>query len=85
MQDADRFPATEAAAYLSSHGISAEIHQRALGAEDVASALCGAVELLRARYLVMGAYGHSRLREAVLGGATRHMLESSPVPLVMTH
>lgn len=85
VQDADRFPATDAAAYLSRHGISAEIHQRALGTEDVASALCGAVQLLRARYLVMGAYGHSRLREAVLGGATRHMLESSPVPLVMTH
>ena len=47
--------------------------------------LCGVVQLLRARYLVMGAYGHSRLREAVLGGATRYMLESSPVPLVMTH
>ena len=35
--------------------------------------------------LVMGAYGHSRLREAVLGGATRHMLEKATAPVLMAH
>lgn len=38
-----------------------------------------------ASLLVMGAYGHSRLREAVLGGATRRMLEQSEVPLLLAH
>ena len=35
--------------------------------------------------LVMGAYGHSRLREAILGGATRNMLEQAKVPVFMAH
>jgi nucleotide-binding universal stress UspA family protein len=35
--------------------------------------------------MVMGAYGHSRFREAILGGATRDLLEKSTVPLLMAH
>jgi nucleotide-binding universal stress UspA family protein len=35
--------------------------------------------------LVMGAYGHSRLRESILGGATREMLEAATVPVLMVH
>ena len=35
--------------------------------------------------MVMGAYGHSRLREAVLGGATRAMLEGTMIPVLMAH
>jgi len=35
--------------------------------------------------LVMGAYGHSRLREAIFGGATRDMMEDCQVPLLLAH
>ena len=35
--------------------------------------------------IVMGAYGHSRMREAILGGATRDMLEGAELPLLMAH
>ncbi|WP_367828626.1 universal stress protein [Ketogulonicigenium vulgare] len=35
--------------------------------------------------LVMGAYGHSRLRQAVLGGTTRSMLNEMPLPVLMSH
>lgn len=35
--------------------------------------------------IVMGAYGHSRLRESILGGATRHMLERASLPVMMSH
>jgi nucleotide-binding universal stress UspA family protein len=35
--------------------------------------------------LVMGAYGHSRFREAILGGATRDMLEKAEVPVFLAH
>ena len=35
--------------------------------------------------VVMGAYSHSRLRQLILGGVTRHMLGSAPVPLLMSH
>lgn len=38
-----------------------------------------------AQMVVMGAYGHSRFREAIMGGATRHMLELAEVPVLMTH
>ncbi|HMB12895.1 MAG TPA: universal stress protein, partial [Roseovarius sp.] len=35
--------------------------------------------------VVMGAYGHSRFREAIFGGATRYMLEKSNLPVFMAH
>jgi nucleotide-binding universal stress UspA family protein len=35
--------------------------------------------------IVMGAYGHSRVREMVLGGATRHLLQHMTVPVLMSH
>ena len=38
-----------------------------------------------ANLIVMGAYGHSRFREAILGGATRNMLENADVPVLMAH
>ncbi len=38
-----------------------------------------------AELIVMGAYGHSRFRESILGGATRNMLEHAKVPVVMAH
>jgi nucleotide-binding universal stress UspA family protein len=40
---------------------------------------------MAADLIVMGAYGHSRLREVVLGGATRKMLEAMTVPTLMSH
>ena len=40
---------------------------------------------MSADHIVMGAYGHSRVREWILGGATREMLETSDVPILMAH
>jgi nucleotide-binding universal stress UspA family protein len=40
---------------------------------------------MNADLLVMGAYGHSRFREAILGGATRNMLEQAEVPVFLAH
>jgi len=42
-------------------------------------------EDMQADLLVMGAYGHSRFREALLGGATRDMLERAEIPVMMHH
>ncbi|MGE5722584.1 MAG: universal stress protein [Sphingomonadales bacterium] len=78
----------EAAAYLSRHDIHAEVSLVARFKDDKSSigdmiaTICGNEN---AAYCVMGAYGHSRLREAVLGGVTRHMLGCSTVPLVLAH
>ena len=38
-----------------------------------------------ANWMVMGAYGHSRIREFLLGGATRHVLANATLPVLMSH
>ena len=79
------FPATDAARYLARHGIEAELHGWPAEGRSTAEALNTAADRLSAAYAVMGAYGHTRLREAVLGGATRDMLHEAGVPLLMAH
>jgi nucleotide-binding universal stress UspA family protein len=80
--------AEEAAAYLSRHDIHAEVDLVAPFKGDGS----GAAEIIRsicaqkgAAWCVMGAYGHSPLRETILGGVTRTMLQTSEVPLVLAH
>jgi nucleotide-binding universal stress UspA family protein len=48
-------------------------------------ALVMAAETHHATLIVMGAYTHSRMREAFLGGVTKHLLAHAPVPLLMSH
>ena len=78
----------EAAAYLSRHGIHAEVSlvarskENPSGPAEVILQICGEEG---AAYCVMGAYGHSRLRETFFGGVTRSMLASRAVPLVLAH
>ena len=79
------FPATDACRYLALHDIEAELHEWPRQDRSTAEALIDAAGSVSADYLVMGAYGHTRLREAVLGGATRDMLHASPVPLLLAH
>lgn len=79
------FAASQARDYLALHGIGAEVREWPLQEPGIATTLIAAAESLDASYIVMGAYGHSRLREAVLGGATRDLLDSSPIPLVLAH
>ncbi|MGH6717744.1 MAG: universal stress protein, partial [Alphaproteobacteria bacterium] len=52
---------------------------------DEAAALAARIAELGANLVVMGAYGHSRLREFVLGGVTRHMLGQDTPALLMAH
>ena len=70
---------------LARHGISCEIDVLSQTMPKVSDILNRHVADTGADMLVMGAYGHSRLREAVLGGATRHMLEKATVPVLMAH
>ncbi|WP_044558367.1 universal stress protein [Azospirillum sp. B4] len=70
--------------YLAQHGITAGI--RRLGkTDDIAAALFTETEKTRAGMIVAGAYGHSRLREWVLGGVTRDILTKTPVPALLAH
>lgn len=70
--------------FLQRHGIVATLHRREpsshVGAELIAMA-----QTLRADLVVMGCYGRSRARERVLGGATRSVLGTMPVPMLMVH
>ncbi|MEM7253374.1 MAG: universal stress protein [Pseudomonadota bacterium] len=71
--------------YLNSHGINAELHHHANGGIDIGDQLLSSAASLSATMLVMGAYGHSRAREFVLGGATRTILSSMTVPVLLSH
>lgn len=78
-------PAEAAARYLSRHGIRAEIQRMEAGSGGVDGAIRDAVRANRAGWVVMGVYGHSPLREALFGGVSRRMLETSEVPLLLGH
>jgi len=67
------------------HGVKAEVSVLARTLPRVSDVLHRACSDLNADLLVMGAYGHSRFREAILGGATRNMLEQAEVPVFMAH
>lgn len=67
------------------HGVHAEVSVLARNLPRVSDILARHVWDINADLVVMGAYGHSRFREAILGGATRSMLEKAEVPVLMAH
>lgn len=67
------------------HGVRAEVSVLAKTMPRVADVLERHVVDKDADLLVMGAYGHSRFRESIMGGATRNMLELATVPVLMSH
>ncbi|NKC11035.1 MAG: universal stress protein [Gammaproteobacteria bacterium] len=71
--------------HLSRHGVNAAAHHQLSGEMEVAGVLLSNAADLQSEIIVMGAYGHSRLREWVLGGATRGILEHMTVPVFMVH
>ena len=70
---------------LARHGVHAEVSVLAKTLPRVSDVLNRHVRDSKADMVVMGAYGHSRFREAILGGATRSMLEKAEVPVLMAH
>jgi nucleotide-binding universal stress UspA family protein len=70
---------------LLEHGIAAELHRLPIGSEPFGQTLLGAVHRVSADVLVMGAYAHSPLRELILGGVTRYMLDYADLPVFMRH
>jgi nucleotide-binding universal stress UspA family protein len=76
---------SEAVTHLNHHGIGAVLHPIVAEDDDVGAALMAEAERQRADLLVMGGYGHSRLREWLLGGVTNDLLHEAPVPLLVAH
>lgn len=67
------------------HGVHAEVSVLARSLPRISDVLARHIWDQNADMLVMGAYGHSRFREAILGGATRNMLEKAEIPVLMAH
>ncbi len=85
------FPATMRMApldllgYLRHHGVKGEVIRDKTPDEGAGEAILEAAAASKADLLVMGAFGRSRFREWVLGGATRHVLENMTIPVFMAH
>lgn len=71
--------------YLARHGVRVEVNTDHGAEIDVGNELLSRAADLDADLIVMGGYGHSRLKEWVLGGATRTILESMTAPVLMSH
>jgi nucleotide-binding universal stress UspA family protein len=71
--------------HLSRHGVSVEARSIVVHGQDVSLRIRSHAAQQSADLIVMGGYGHSRLREFILGGATRDMLGSTNVPTLMSH
>jgi nucleotide-binding universal stress UspA family protein len=67
------------------HGVHAEVTVLAKTLPRVSDVLVRHLREVNSDLLVMGAYGHSRFREAILGGATRDMLEAAEIPVLLAH
>ncbi len=78
-------PAEQLVRYLGVHGIAARPHLEHSAGRDVGKVIGAYLESEGVDLLVMGAYGHSKLREFVLGGVTRSMLAHPPVPMILSH
>lgn len=78
-------PKTPILELLSAHDVKAEYLEVELGDRSIGRAILEQARDARADLLVMGAYGHSRLKELVLGGATKEILNTARIPLFMSH
>jgi len=75
----------ELAKLLARHGVNVVLDTVDAAGRDIGTTLESYVAMQNADLLVMGAYGHSRLRDFVLGGATRSMIRKPPVPIFLSH
>jgi nucleotide-binding universal stress UspA family protein len=78
-------PGADIATHLTRHGIKAEVSEVQSGGASVGEIILAQAREQGADLLVMGGYGHSRLREMMLGGVTRYILEQMTIPALFSH
>lgn len=78
-------PGADIATHLARHGITAQAEHGVVEDARVGESLLASAEDFGADLLVMGAYGRSRMREIVLGGASRSILRTMTLPVLMSH
>jgi nucleotide-binding universal stress UspA family protein len=81
----DEIAGADMGQHLARHGLKVEVNRIMGGNVDVADALLSRAADAGTDFIVMGGYGHSRLREFVLGGVTNSILRSMTVPVLMSH
>jgi nucleotide-binding universal stress UspA family protein len=75
----------EIATHLARHDVKVQLQTVPAADIDVTNAILSYVADNSGTLIVMGGYGHARLREVILGGVTREMLKSMTVPVFMSH
>lgn len=78
-------PSIDLARHLTRNGVKVEVHDASRDGASIGRALLREAGRMEADLLVMGGYGHSRLRETILGGATRSILEEARLPVLLSH
>jgi nucleotide-binding universal stress UspA family protein len=81
----DEIPGADIGQHLARHGFKVEVKRIVATDTDVANTVLSHAADSSADFIVMGGYGHSRLREFILGGATQGILSSMTVPVLMSH
>ncbi len=81
----DELPGADMAHHLARHGAKVELKRIVTAETDVAGTILSHAADNSADFLVMGGYGHSRLREFILGGVTRGILASMTIPTLLSH
>jgi nucleotide-binding universal stress UspA family protein len=78
-------PGSELCRHLARHGVKAEARDVQARGKSDGAALLALAEEEDANLLVMGAYGHARWRELVIGGVTHHVLRHGKLPVFLSH
>ncbi len=81
----DEIPGADLGQHLARHGLKVDVKRITSPDIDVPSTILSYAADSSADMIVMGGYGHSRLREFILGGVTRGILETMTVPVLMSH
>jgi len=81
----DEIPGADIGQHLARHDLKVEVRRIVSPDTDVASTILSHAADTAADFIVIGGYGHSRLREFILGGATRGMLQAMTLPTLMSH
>lgn len=81
----DELPGADLGQHLARHGLKVDVKRITSPDIGVPATILSYASDSSADMIVMGGYGHSRLREFVLGGATRGLLEAMTVPVLMSH
>lgn len=78
-------PCADVATWLSRHGCNVTVQQLASGGKSIGECINSHAKQAGADLIVMGAYGHSKLRERIFGGTTQMMLEQASTPILLAH